>query len=168
MIKKMIAVVLIALAPAMAFAQKFGHINSADIIPLMPEYKAAQTELETLQKQYEEEFKYMTDEYEKKVKEYEEQRETLPENIRTRREQDIMNSRQNAEQYARDCQINLDEKSSSLMMDINSKLSKAIQTVGEENAYVCIFDIAAGVVPYISSTLTTDVTEAVKAKLGIK
>ena len=110
----------------------------------------------------------MTDEYEKKVKEYEEQRETLPENIRTRREQDIMNSRQNAEQYARDCQINLDEKSSSLMMDINSKLSKAIQTVGEENAYVCIFDIAAGVVPYISSTLTTDVTEAVKAKLGIK
>lgn len=168
MIRKMIAAVLIALAPAMAFAQKFGHINSADIIPLMSEYKAATTELETLQKQYEEELKYMTDEYEKKVAAYEEQKETLPENIGARREQEIIDHRQKTEQYFNDCQNNLQEKQTSLMMDINTKLSKAIQAVGEENAYVCIFDIAAGVVPYISSTLTTDVTEAVKTKLGIK
>ena len=55
-----------------------------------------------------------------------------------------------------------------LMNGINTKLQKAIQSVGEEGAYVCIFDIAGGTVPFVSSTLTTDVTETVKGKLGIK
>ena len=79
-----------------------------------------------------------------------------------------MDSRQKAEQYYSDCQINLQNKSTELMDAIQTKLMKSIQTVGEEGAYVCIFDISGGVVPFVSSTLTTDVSEAVKAKLGIK
>lgn len=166
--KKTIIVALMALLPLGAFAQKFGHINSSDIIPLMTEYKTAQTELQTLQKQYEEELDYMNTEYSKKIEDYDKNHETLPENIRTRREQEIMESQQKMQQYYQDCQLNLEKKSQELMGDINSKLLKAIQTVGEEGAYVCIFDISGGVVPFVSSTLTTDVTEAVKAKLGIK
>ena len=166
--KKTIIVALMALLPLGAFAQKFGHINSPDIIPLMTEYKTAQTELQTLQKQYEEELDYMNTEYSKKIEDYDKNHETLPENIRTRREQEIMESQQKMQQYYQDCQVNLEKKSQELMGDINSKLLKAIQTVGEEGAYVCIFDISGGVVPFVSSTLTTDVTEAVKAKLGIK
>jgi outer membrane protein len=166
--KKTIIVALMALLPLGAFAQKFGHINSSDIIPLMTEYKTAQTELQTLQKQYEEELDYMNTEYSKKIEDYDKNHETLPENIRTRREQEIMESQQKMQQYYQDCQVNLEKKSQELMGDINSKLLKAIQTVGEEGAYVCIFDISGGVVPFVSSTLTTDVTEAVKAKLGIK
>ena len=166
--KKTIIVALMALLPLGAFAQKFGHINSSDIIPLMTEYKTAQTELQTLQKQYEEELEYMNTEYSKKIEDYEKNRETLPDNIRSRREQEIMESQQKMQQYYQDCQDNLAQKSSELMNDINTKLLKAIQAVGEEGAYVCIFDIAGGGVPYVSSTLTTDVTEAVKGKLGIK
>ena len=50
--KKTIIIALMALLPFGAFAQKFGHINSTDIIPLMTEYKSAQAELEELQKMY--------------------------------------------------------------------------------------------------------------------
>jgi len=166
--KKTIIIALMAILPFGAFAQKFGHINSADIIPLMSEYKAAQTELDELQKQYREELNYMDTEYGKKLDDYEKNRESLPESIRTRREQELMESQQKMQQYYQDCQINLEQKSKELMDGINTKIMKAIQSVGEEGQYVCIFDIAAGVVPYISSTLTTDVTEAVKAKMGIK
>ena len=166
--KKTIIIALMALLPFGAFAQKFGHVNTADIIPLMSEYKAAQTELQTLQKQYEEELKYMDTEYGKKLEDYDKNRETLPENIRTRREQELMESQQKMSQYYQDCQVNLEQKSQELMSGIETKLQKAIQAVGEEGAYVCIFNIAGGVVPFVSSTLTTDVTEAVKAKLGIK
>ena len=166
--KKTIIVALMALLPLGAFAQKFGHINSSDIIPLMTEYKTAQTELQTLQKQYEEELEYMNTEYSKKSEDYEKNRETLPDNIRSRREQEIMESQQKMQQYYQDCQDNLAQKSSELMNDINTKLLKAIQAVGEEGAYVCVFDISGGAVPFVSSTLTTDVTEAVKGKLGIK
>ena len=166
--KKTIIIALMALLPFGAFAQKFGHVNSADIIPLMSEYKTAQTELDDLQKQYREELNYMQTEYQKKEDDYVANRETLPESIRTRREQELIESQQKIQQYYQDCQINLEQKSKELMDNINSKVLKAIQTVGEEGAYICIFDLAGGVVPFVNSTLTTDVTETVKAKLGIK
>ena len=166
--KKILVVALMVLGPMSVFAQKFGHINSSDIIPLMSEYKSAQAELQTLQKQYEDELKYMDTEYGKKLDDYEKNRETLPENIRTRREQEIIESQQKMQQYVQDCRENLAQKEEELRAGIHDKILKAIQAVGEEGTYVCIFDVSGGVVPFVSSTLTTDVTEAVKAKLGIK
>ena len=52
--KKLVLMVLMAL-PMGLFAQKFAHVNSAEIIQAMPEYTQAQTELQTLSKQYEDE-----------------------------------------------------------------------------------------------------------------
>ena len=166
--KKTIIVALLALLPFGAFAQKFGHVNSAEIIPLMTEYKTAQTELEDLRKQYLEELNYMQTEYQKKEDDYLANRETLPESIRTRREQELVESQQKIAHYYQVCQVNLEQKQMDLQTGINSKLQKAIQDVGEEGAYVCVFDLAGGGVPFVSSTLTTDVTDAVKGKLGIK
>lgn len=166
--KKIIIIALMAVLPFGAFAQKFGHINSSDIIPLMSEYKAAQAEMEELVKQYQEELDYMQNEYSKKVDDYMKNRETLPESIRERREQELTESQQKMQQYYNDCEVNKNQKESQLMGAIEDKVLKAIKAVGEEGGYVCIFNIAGGVVPYVSSTLTTDVTEAVKAKLGIK
>ena len=166
--KKIFIIALMAVLPFGAFAQKFGHINSSDIIPLMSEYKSAQSELEELQKQYREELNYMQNEYQKKEDDYLTNRESLPESIRARREQELGESQQKISQYLQDCQMNLEQKQYDLQSQINNKLQKAIQAVGEEGAYVCIFDVAGGGVPFVSSTLTTDVTEAVKGKLGIK
>ena len=166
--KKIFIIALMAVLPFGAFAQKFGHINSSDIIPLMSEYKSAQSELEELQKQYREELNYMQTEYQKKEDDYLTNRESLPESIRARREQELGESQQKISQYLQDCQMNLEQKQYELQNGINTKLQKAIQTVGEEGGYVCIFDVAGGGVPFVSSTLTTDVTEAVKGKLGIK
>ena len=166
--KKIVIIALMAVLPFGAFAQKFGHVNSSDIIPLMSEYKAAQAEMEELVKQYQEELDYMQNEYSKKVDDYMKNRETLPESIRERREQELMESQQKMQQYYNDCEVNKNQKENQLMGAIEDKVLKAITAVGEEGGYVCIFNIAGGVVPYVSSTLTTDVTEAVKAKLGIK
>ena len=166
--KKTIIIALMAILPFGAFAQKFGHVNTSDIIPLMSEYKAAQAEMEELIKQYSEELDYMQSEYQKKYEDYAKNRETLPESIRTRREEEIMESRDKIQQYYENCEMNKAQKEQELMEGINTKVLKAIQAVGEEGSYVCIFDIAGGVVPFVSSTLTTDVTEEVKAKLGIK
>lgn len=166
--KKIIIMAMMAIMPFGVFAQKFGHLNSADIIPLMSEYKSAQTELEELQKQYREELNYMETEYNKKLDVYDKNRETFSDEIRQRREQELIESQQKMQQYYQDCQMNLEQKSNELMNGINTKLQKAIQSVGEDGAYICIFDISGGLIPFVSSTLTTDVTEAIKAKLGIK
>ena len=44
---------------------------------------------------------------------------------------------------------------------------EAIKAVGQAGGYVYIMDLTGGI-PYISSTLSTDVTAQVKAKLGLK
>jgi outer membrane protein len=166
--KKTIIIALMAILPFGAFAQKFGHVNTADIIPMMSEFKSAQAEMEELVKQYKEELDYMQGEYQKKYEDYMKNRETMPESILSRREEELMDSRDKIQQYYETCEINKNQREAELMDAINTKVLKAIQTVGEEGGYVCVFNIAGGVVPYVSSTLTTDVTEEVKAKLGIK
>ena len=50
---------------------------------------------------------------------------------------------------------------------ITAKVTDAIKQVGQAGGYVYIMDIAGGV-PYISTTLSTDVTADVKTKLGLK
>jgi outer membrane protein len=47
------------------------------------------------------------------------------------------------------------------------KITKAIKEVGAAGGYLYIFDTSSGI-PYISETLSTDVTAAVKTKLGIQ
>ena len=157
--KKLIAI-LFMMAPLAIFAQKFGHLNSADIIQVMPEYTAAQTELQKLEKQCSDELKMMETELSKKSEEYEAQKATLPANIQQRREQELQELYGRMQQYYQQSQ---QEK----MAALTEKITKAIKEVGVAGGYLYIFDVASGI-PYISETLSTDVTAQVKAKLGIK
>lgn len=165
--KKFMIMVLL-LAPVCVFAQKFGHIDSGNIIQMMPEYTAAQSELETLQKQYEDELNYLQEELTKKNDDYQKQAETLPDNIKQRREEELQQLYTKMQQFYQDSQSNLQKASNEKMQDITTKVLKAIQEVGDDGGFICIFDSADGVIPYISKTATTDVTELVKTKLGIK
>lgn len=166
--KKFLMIAMLMMAPICMFGQKFAHINSGDLLPLMPEYNQAQTELQTLQSLFEEELKLMQTEYTTKIQDYESQAATLPDNIKARREQEIMEIQEKLSTYYEDCQIDLQNKSAELMNSITTKLTNAIQSVGQEGGYICVFDLAGGAVPFVSTTLTTDVTQAVKDKLGIK
>ncbi|MBE6292316.1 MAG: OmpH family outer membrane protein [Bacteroidales bacterium] len=164
--KKFIAM-LFLLAPLTLFAQKFGHLNSGDIIQAMPEYKAAQTELQNLEKQYSDELKMMETELSKKSEEYEVQKATLPENIRQRRETELQELYGRMQQYYQQSQQELQKASQDKMASLTDKITKAIKEVGVAGGFLYIFDTASGI-PYISETLSTDVTAQVKAKLGIQ
>ncbi|MCQ2074766.1 MAG: OmpH family outer membrane protein [Bacteroidaceae bacterium] len=164
--KKVMMMVLL-LAPLCIFAQKFGNVDSGSIIQLLPDYIQAQTDLQNLQKQYQDEFNYLQEELAKKSEDYQSQAETLPDNIKQRREQELEDLYSKMQQFAQDSQVNLNKVSQEKMESITTKVLKAIQEVGDEGGYTCIFDTADGVVPYVSKTATTDVTPLVKAKLGI-
>ena len=53
------------------------------------------------------------------------------------------------------------------MQAITAKVLDAIKAVGQAGGYIYIMDTVQGI-PYISTTLSTDVTKDVKAKLGLK
>lgn len=165
---KKLLLLLLLIAPLGVFAQKFGHFNSADIIQLMPEYKTAQTELETLQKQYEDDLKRMQDELQKKVAAYEKESANLLDNVRQRREAELQDLNQRIQQSYQDNQMALQKASQEKMQNISNKMLAAIKEIGDAGGYVYIMDVTAGVPPYISTTLSTDVTAELKKKLGLQ
>ena len=53
------------------------------------------------------------------------------------------------------------------MTEIRQKVLGAVKQIGDAGGYVYIMDTSMGI-PYISATLSTDVTAEIKSKLGIK
>ena len=164
---KKVVFMLLMCAPLTVLAQKFGHVNAQEIIQVMPEYTKAKTEIDALQQQYEAALKSMQEEFTKKVKDYEANAQTLPENIKQRREQELTEMQQKIQQSFQDNQQALSKASQEKMQAITMKVVDAIKAVGQEGGYVYVMDTNSGV-PYISTTLSTDVTAQVKAKLGLK
>ena len=164
---KKIIILMMLFAPLAVMAQKFGHVNSQEVIQAMPEYTKAKTEIEALAQQYEADLKSMQEEFSKKLKDYEANSKTLPDNIKQRRETELQEMDQKIRQSYQDNQQALAQAQSEKMQAITTKVIDAIKQVGQAGGYVYIMDNAGGI-PYISTTLSTDVTAQVKAKLGIK
>ena len=146
--------------------QKFGHVNYQEIIQAMPEFSKARTEIEALTKQYEADLKSMYEELQKKGEAYEKEQATLPANIKERREKELAEMQQKIQQNYQDNQQALAQAQQEKMNAITTKVLDAIKAVGQAGNYIYIMDMGSGV-PYISTTLSTDVTAEVKKKLGI-
>ena len=146
---------------------KFGHVNTQEIIQAMPEFATARTDIEKLTQQYEADLKSMQDELQKKAEAFEKEEATLPENIKTRRNQELQDLYQRIQQTYQDNQQALAKAQQEKMQAITTKVLDAIKAVGQEGGYVYVMDMSTGI-PYISTTLSSDVTTQVKAKLGLK
>ena len=146
---------------------KFGHVNTQEIIQAMPEYTKAKTEIDALQQQYEADLKSMNDELQKKGEAFDREQATLPENIKQRRQQELQDMYTKIQQSYQDNQQALAKASQEKMQAITTKVLDAIKSVGQTGGYVYIMEMGAGI-PYISTTLSTDVTAQVKQKLGLK
>ena len=167
MLKK-IALILLLIAPMSVFAQKFGHIKTQEILVAMPDYIKAQTDIQTMQKQYEDEMKRAQEEFNKKFTAYQEEQANLPKNIQERRQKELQELSQKGMQMQQDAQQELGRSWMTMLEPIAKKIDDAIKAVGQDGGYVYIFDLNATQIPFVNETLSTDVTSAVKAKLGIQ
>lgn len=166
MLKK-IALILLLIAPMSVFAQKFGHIKTQEILVAMPDYIKAQTDINTMKKQYEDEMQRAQEEFNKKFTAYQEEQANLPKNIQERRQKELQELSQKGMQMQQDAQLELERSWMSMLEPIAKKIDDAIKAVGQDGGYVYIFDLNTTQIPFVNETLSTDVTGAVKAKLGI-
>ncbi|MBR1547482.1 MAG: OmpH family outer membrane protein [Prevotella sp.] len=164
--KKLLILLLLA-APMASMAQKFGHVNANEVMQAMPEFTKAQNELKALGEQYDADLKGMQEEIQKKAEALEKEQATLPANIKQRRETELQEMYQKYQQSAQDNQQALYKAQQEKMQAISGKIIEAIKQVGQSGGYVYIMNVD-GSIPYISTTLSTDVTKEVKTKLGLK
>ncbi len=164
---KKILILIMLVAPLSIMAQKFGYVNSAELIQQMPDFAKAQKKIQDLEKQYTDEFNNMRTELEKKGTEFEKlQQDSVPENILKRRYEELMQMQERLQAYGQEVSVNLQNEEQKEMIAIQTKLRDALDAVGREGGFVCVFDLAGGV-PYISKTLCEDVSAKVRTKLGI-
>lgn len=167
MLKKF-ALLLLLVLPMSVFAQKFGHIRTQEILVAMPEYTKAQNDIQTMQKQYENEMKIVQDDFQKKFTAFQQEQANLPKNILERRQNELQQLNERAMQMREDAQRELEKSWMEMLEPIAKKIDDAIKAVGQEGSYVYIFDLNTTNIPYVSETHSTDVTGVVKSKLGIQ
>ena len=147
---KKLVLMLLLCAPltVMAQTQKFGHVDAQAIMQSLPEFIKARGELEAQSKQYENDMKAMQDEIQRKNDEY-----------------NLNQLVQKYQQAFQDNQQALQKAQQEKLQPIMNKIMTAIRTVGKNGGYVYIMDVSGGI-PYISDTLSKDVTEEVKTEMN--
>lgn len=162
---KKLILMLMLFAPMSMFAQKFGHLNSQQVMNDMPEFVKARGEIEATAKQYENDLKAMQDELQRKAGEYEKTKSTMNATKQKETEDELMKLNEKIRTAYNDNSQALQKAQQEKMQPITAKLVNAIQAVGKAGNYVYIMDITSGI-PYISQTLSEDVTAKVKAELA--
>lgn len=162
--KKFIIAMLLAL-PMTMFAQKVGHVNSNAIMQAMPETAALQTEIQTLQKQFQDELQRKEADLKAKSEAYDKEAANLSETLKQYREQELQKAYQEYQQFGATSEQELQKVYQTKLGEIQEKVLKAVKEVGEAGGYAYVFDAAS--VPFIGNT-ANDITDQVKAKLGVK
>ena len=162
MLKKIALLVVMFALPLGAMAQaKFAHMNSQEVITVMPEFTKAQADLDAMSKKYQDEMQRTNEEFQKKYQEYLVQQDSLPKNIAERRQKEL-NDMAQQEAYQ-----SMQKAQQDAMAPIYKKLDEAIQAVGKTEGVVYIFDLARTPIPFVGAQ-SVDVTAKVKTQLGIK
>lgn len=169
MIKKILLALAIIL-PVSAFAQgKFGVVDVQTVITAMPEYATAQTQLEEAGKKYQEEFDKLKEQLDKLYAEFQAVMDdtTTPQSIKDRRAKEAQEAEAKLNQFRQTASQDLNRQQEQLIAPVQQKFNEAVKVVGQEGGYTFIFPNEPTFLLYTGSAVT-DVTAAVKAKLGIK
>ena len=145
---------------------KLGHINSNDLMQIMP---GRDTAMALLQKEVEDlqaEMEAMKKEYETQVNNYLAKKDQLSELIRKSKESDIQKMGERIETFQANAQKLLEDRQEELLKPIVDRAKAAIEEVGKENGYTYIFDAGLGTLLY--SQDSDDIMPLVKKKLGLK
>jgi outer membrane protein len=159
-----LAVVLMAACTLTSFAQKFGHVDTQDVLLNLPERSEAQATIEARAAEYETELARMQQEFQTKYAEYQSKGSTWPAAILEQKQRELQGLEQGMQDFNITAQNELGQLQDELLIPIVERVQNAINEVGAENGFTYIFDTSVGAVVYIDGE---DVGTLVRAKLGI-
>ena len=168
--KTLIAIVACLLAfGGTAYAQKnvkLGHINSNDLMQIMPGRDSAQATLQKEVAELESNLKSMQSEMEKRYNDYMEGQAGWTDLIRQTKQRELQDMGARIEEFQQNAQKQLQEREQELLKPIIDRAKKAIEDVAKEGGYTYILD--AGTAAILYSQDSEDIMPQVKKKLGLK
>jgi len=157
----------------MAFGQaigvKIGHINSAELLSLMPEVKDADETLKAEAENLDKSYNAMVKEYQTKAQEIQNQIEagTMDDLIRETKIKEIQETEKRIGEFQMSAQEKVAKRKEELYKPILEKADTAIKAVSEKEGYTYVLDSSLGVILFAGSD-SVDILPEVKAQLGIQ
>ena len=170
---KLAMVVLLTVTASTAFGQKFGRVDLAAIVPNMPEYQEALTNLEAYGKDLQNQLEQIQVEFNTRFAEYEKSVATLTDSIRQLKEQELQQLQQRFQDFQQIAQQDMQRKEAEIMTPIYDKANEAVKKVASEGGFLAIFNTtgdqagSAGLA-YFNPEMLIDITPEVKKELGIE
>jgi len=163
---KKITVVLLACFFCMtsAFAQKYGHVNSGDVMKAMPGVDSVEIKLMDFHKELQLLYENMFNEFQVKKDKFDKEAGTMSSSVRKLREDELISIQNRIREFELNVQDDVEEEKIKLITPFQDKIQNAINEVAKEHKYSYIFDTQ--ILLYYDGG--DDVTPLVKKKLGIK
>lgn len=166
--KTLIAIVVCLMAFAgSASAQKnvkLGHVNSQELLQIMPGRDTAQAILQKEASEIESNLKTMQAELERISNDYMQNQAGWTELIRNTKQSEIRDMQARIQGFYENAQKQMQDREAELTKPIVDRAKKAIEDVAREGGYTYIFDGAA----LLYSQDSEDIMPMVKKKLGLK
>lgn len=159
-------VVALVLIGTSVFAQKFGYVDSNELMLGMPERKKAEADLQAYAQQLQQQLQTMSAEFEAKVSEYQQKETSYTEVIKKTKLKEITDLESRIKEFQMTAQDDLKDKEEELLKPMVEKIKKTIADFAKENKYSYIFDSAAGTLLYMPET--DNLGPQIKKKLGIQ
>lgn len=164
--KKITLVTLISLLTLNLIGQnKFGYIDSQELLILMPERKSAENELQNFAKTLESQLELMSAEYQESVQQYQTNEASYSDLVKQDKIAEITGLEQRIQSFQQNAQQSLQKKEQELLEPILEKARKAIDDVAKEGGYTYIFDKSQGTLLYAKES--EDILKLVKNKLKL-
>ena len=162
--KKLMIVLFVGFVAISATAQqKFGYLNTQEMIVQMPEYAEAQKKHEAFQMEQQRKYETMVTNYQTKEAQFQNGQLTMTETEKQMIYNELQTLAQQIQQYEQTVPQLIQNHQGELIGAIVEKVQNAAKEVGAESGFIYIFD--TNVLVYQGGG--EDVTSLVKKKLGL-
>ena len=166
--KNIFTILAIILTVTISYSQKIGYVDSDYILSHIPEYKAAQAEMDKTSVDWQKEIEAKYSEIDKLYKIYQAESVLLTDDMKKKRENEIINKEKEVKELQKSrfgVDGELFKKRMELVKPIQDKIYSAVKQVAERGGLAFIFD-KAGQVSLLYSNNKYDKSEDVLTFMG--
>ncbi|MCB0820041.1 MAG: OmpH family outer membrane protein [Bacteroidetes bacterium] len=161
----LLAVLMLQTATFAQSKNKFGHVNSAELLSLMPERKVAAAEMDSITQSVQKQLEEMMNEYRAKQEKYVAESPKMSELLKKDKEEELNSLANRIQNFQQQAQSTLEDEEQRLINPIIDKAKKAIEDVAKENGYTYIFDTSVGALIFWEES--DNILNLVKKKLNL-
>jgi len=165
--KFLLALFVVVSASASAQTFKFGHLNSQELVALMPDRDSAAAKLEKYAADLNETMEAMQVEFNTKLNTYQQKQATWTAVVLEAKQKELQEIQTRLEQFQQNAGQEYQAMQGQLLSPVYKKANDAIQKIGKEKGFTYIFDLSVGSIPYFNAEMSIDVLPLAKAELGI-